>query len=119
MRACQVATYTLHHTRPQTLVSSMPLVRLAREPVCFLGSPSQHLTSSVTLSPVLAVRASSAHLVLPTQFSSESGVSDGRQQLQQAMEERAQLEKHVQQVRLGRRRGAVGGGLEPRAARSR
>uniref|UniRef100_A0A5F9C5P4 Golgin subfamily A conserved domain-containing protein n=1 Tax=Oryctolagus cuniculus TaxID=9986 RepID=A0A5F9C5P4_RABIT len=36
--------------------------------------------------------------LLLQQFSSESGVSDGRQQLQQAMEERAQLEKHVQQL---------------------
>nr|XP_051699987.1 golgin subfamily A member 2 isoform X2 [Oryctolagus cuniculus] len=36
--------------------------------------------------------------LLLQQFSSESGASDGRQQLQQAMEERAQLEKHVQQL---------------------
>ncbi|XP_051691551.1 golgin subfamily A member 6-like protein 6 [Oryctolagus cuniculus] len=36
--------------------------------------------------------------LLLQQFSSESGVSDDRQQLQQTMEERTQLQKHVQQL---------------------
>ncbi|XP_062063445.1 golgin subfamily A member 2-like isoform X2 [Lepus europaeus] len=59
--------------------------------------------------------------LLLQQFSSESGVSDSRQQLQQAMEERAQLEKHVQQLletqtQLRMDRDRYAGGLEEERA---
>lgn len=43
------------------------------------------------------------------QFSSQSETPDSKQQLEQALEERAKLEAHVDQVRLCRGRGVEGG----------
>jgi hypothetical protein len=53
----------------------------------------------------------SKFLIFLMQFSNQSEPPDSNQQLQQAMEERTQLERRVGQVRLGRGRTVKGNGM--------
>lgn len=63
------------------------------------------LSCSLVLAYTLAGSTAVEPLVFLLQFSSQSEASDSNQQLQHAMEERAQLETHVGQVRICEGRG--------------
>lgn len=63
------------------------------------------LSCSLVLAHTLVGSTAVEPLVFLLQFSSQSEASDSNQQLQHAMEERAQLETHVGQVRICEGRG--------------